>query len=219
MLRRSFFGTFLLLFLLRPQPAAGDSWYVRPDGSGDAPTIQAAIDSASAGDTVEVACGIYHEHDIRMRSGLTLCSANRDAGCATIDAGGRGRCFHCVGLDSATAIVGFTMTGGVARGAGDDCNGGAMFCRHSCHRIANCAFVDNHAECRGGGVYCRDSSPLLSGCVFDGNVDSDDSRGLHGDRSSSPRIHGCHFGEAAGEEETGSGRHGGGKHHGHHHGH
>ncbi|MFQ5510666.1 MAG: T9SS type A sorting domain-containing protein [Candidatus Krumholzibacteriia bacterium] len=35
------------------------TWYIKPDVTGDAPTIQAAIDSASAGDTVLLAPGLF----------------------------------------------------------------------------------------------------------------------------------------------------------------
>ena len=37
---------------------------------------------------------------------------------ALIDAQGRGRCFHCEDLDSATLIEGFTLTGGLVDGRG-----------------------------------------------------------------------------------------------------
>ena len=35
------------------------TWYIKPDGTGDAPTIQAGIHSSMAGDTVLVAAGRY----------------------------------------------------------------------------------------------------------------------------------------------------------------
>lgn len=47
---------------LHALPCPARTWYVTPDGSGDAPTIRAAIDSISyRGDIIELADGIYTE--------------------------------------------------------------------------------------------------------------------------------------------------------------
>jgi pectin methylesterase-like acyl-CoA thioesterase len=42
-----------------PSPSGASVYVVRPDGSGDFPTIQAAIDAAIDGDTVELADGTF----------------------------------------------------------------------------------------------------------------------------------------------------------------
>ena len=58
--------------LLTATPSLARTWYITPDGTGDAPTIQAGVDSSAAGDTVEVACGTYYEHGIVAHVPLTL---------------------------------------------------------------------------------------------------------------------------------------------------
>ena len=50
----------LVSCLLSPgSPTFARTWYITPDGMGDAPTIQAGVDSSSTGDTVLVACGTF----------------------------------------------------------------------------------------------------------------------------------------------------------------
>jgi hypothetical protein len=62
------------------------TWYIKTDGSGDAPTILAGMDSAVAGDTVLIACGTYNEHRIVMKSGVCLRGEVTSPPCVTIDA-------------------------------------------------------------------------------------------------------------------------------------
>lgn len=44
--------------------AEAETWHVYPDGSGNTPTIQSAVDSAISGDVILVAAGVYHQGDI-----------------------------------------------------------------------------------------------------------------------------------------------------------
>jgi hypothetical protein len=72
--------------LLSPAGGPCDTHYVSPEGSDEAPyltpetaatTIQAAVDAATAGDTVSVAPGDYEEHVV-MSDGLALLGSGPD---------------------------------------------------------------------------------------------------------------------------------------------
>jgi hypothetical protein len=51
----------VLLVAVLTATATARTWQIFPDGSGDAPTVQAGLDSAATGDTVLVAPGTYYE--------------------------------------------------------------------------------------------------------------------------------------------------------------
>jgi hypothetical protein len=80
MRRRELIRCLILLTLLLVTPdwsEASRTWSVFLDGSGDAPTIQAAIDSAQSGDVVLVGPGSYEEGWTEIHSkSLTLRSAS-----------------------------------------------------------------------------------------------------------------------------------------------
>jgi len=131
--------------LLLASTAHSRTWYVRPDGTGDAPTIQAAIDAAEPGDEVLLAPGTYTWTNqgasgssmITMKSGVWLHSeAGPDV--TVLDAEKQGRVIFCYGVDSRSTIEGLTLTGG-------------------------------EIEASGGGIYCEESSPTITGNVIDGN--------------------------------------------------
>jgi len=48
--------------ILLPLAAFATTWHVTPDRLGDAPTIQAAIDSSATGDSILVAAGVFPEN-------------------------------------------------------------------------------------------------------------------------------------------------------------
>jgi len=167
----------LSTFLLAAPAASQQTWVIKPDGTGDAPTIQAGIDSASWCDVVLVECGTYYEHDIQMKSGVILQGASLTQPCVTIDAEWNGRVIACLNLVQPTRIEGLILTHGNGEGfpsCGPGC-GGAMYVRNSSLSIVNCTFVDNRAwgmqydEGDGGGLYCKNSSPTLTGCTFSHN--------------------------------------------------
>jgi T5SS/PEP-CTERM-associated repeat protein len=158
-------------------PAAADTIRV-PD---DFPTIQQAIDAATAGDTVLVADGTYTGPENRgldlAGKAITVASELGPAGC-TIDCEGMDRAFlFDDGETAATVVAGFT----IRNGAVDEGNGGAVLCLPdgggvpSSPTFQACVFVDNgvtgsaEETALGGAVHCESSHPTFTDCVFERN--------------------------------------------------
>jgi len=170
-------------------PAAATTIHV----PADEPTIQAGIDAAGAGDIVLVASGTYYEHDIVMKSGVTLMSESGRA-TTTIDAQELGRVFYCENIGSSTTIQGFTITGGHANGSGEDLSGGGMYCYAASPSISGCDFRGNSAMNRGGGINCiQFSSPVLTDVRFVGNSASFEGGGVSARSNSCPVFSACDF--------------------------
>jgi hypothetical protein len=116
----------VLLFLgCSVSPALGATRVVHPDGSGDWPTIQAAISASQPGDVVELTDGTFRgdgnrDLDFRGRA-LTIRSQSGVACACIIDCEGtesnQHRGFNCFSGEGPGSIVqGVTITGGLEAG-------------------------------------------------------------------------------------------------------
>jgi len=199
-MRRLVVPTLLVLAFLLTSSNRGEArtWYIKPDGTGDAPTIKAGIDSAAHGDTVLVECGTYYEHALQMKSGLYLRSSTGQPDCVIIDAENEESVIYCVGVRDGAEIEGFTFTRGLApEPLYGQSGGGGMRMESSRFTTANCAFVNNRAGNSmhpgfGGGLFCLDSSPGLINCSFS------DNEAMHGggmccEDESVPVLNNCVF--------------------------
>jgi predicted outer membrane repeat protein len=173
----------LVIFALCLWTAATDArtWNVRVDGTGDVPTIQAAIEVADSGDVILVAPGRYTwanqggtSHAIfrieRYREGFTL-RGESGPEATIIDAQRQNRVFFIEGQND-LIIDGFTITGGNAPALGDHYGGGIAL-GHSTDLIRNCIFENNEAR-YGGGLFVGGSGggpgATIEHCVFRNNT-------------------------------------------------
>jgi hypothetical protein len=132
------------------------TWFINGDGTGDALTIQAGLDSSQAGDTVLVACGTYFEADINMKSGVRLMSETSSPDCVVIDAQLLGSAILCETDDGSTAIEGLTLT---------NASQGAIRLRWSYDTVENCIFKSNTGPL-GTAVDIWQSAAHFHDCLF-----------------------------------------------------
>jgi hypothetical protein len=148
------------------------------------PNIQAGIDAASSGDTVQVAPGTYHEN-ITMKSGVVIQGAGQ--GISIIDGGGNGFLVTASSVNSAAKLDGFTITNVNATYFG-------MYNYNSSPTVTNCTFSGNSASNGGGMFNFFYSSPTVSNCTFSGNSASNGG-GMYNIYNSSPTVTNCTFSE------------------------
>lgn len=176
--------------LLAASASAARDWSVLPDGTGDAPTIQAAIDSATAGDRVLIAAGTYFEHDISMESGVSLVGG-AGAEATIIDAQGMGRVLSAFYLDDTTLIDGLTLTGGLAPW------GGGLDAEYSSPLIRRCVFRNNAVEGSngglGGGAVFYGGDAVLEDCLFRENSAYNAGGGIYIGEETTTHVTRCLF--------------------------
>ncbi|MCK4548972.1 MAG: hypothetical protein KAU49_02345, partial [Candidatus Krumholzibacteria bacterium] len=162
-----------MIFLFAPA-AGARTWNVNTAGTGDTPTIQAAIDSAGTGDEIVVAPGTYtwssqgHTCDYGMIyfeayvGGFTLRSSSGPE-VTILDAQYQGRVMFVQGQND-IVVDGFTFVNGVAPNDYDA--GGGLIGHLGDPVIRNCVFTGNSARQGGGLWFGGVSAPVIENCVF-----------------------------------------------------
>ncbi|GJM43560.1 MAG: hypothetical protein DHS20C21_04020 [Gemmatimonadota bacterium] len=174
----------LAALLVSPPALSARTWHINPDGTGDAPTIQAGIDSAAVGDTVALSAGEFHEVDLEIPSGMTILGVTEQT---VLDQGLAGSGF------SATGVPFLTLQGLIVRNAdrfgasitGEtetatlvvrDCvfegtQGNGLRFDNIQGAVDRCTFRDNVAG-GGAGIWAGQSgaTALIESSLFTGNT-------------------------------------------------
>jgi predicted outer membrane repeat protein len=184
---------FALLFsLCWTATASGDTYVVSPDGAGDYPTIQAAINAAADGDLILLTAGTFvgsGNRDLRyFGKAITIRSQDGDPNLCRID------CQHAYsgvlfshGEGSAATLEGVTIENGLWE------YGGGISCYRSTPTISNCIFSQCEATGNGAGFHCKGAAPTVTDCVFEGNSSHNYGGGMHCDSTSAAILTNCEF--------------------------
>jgi hypothetical protein len=168
----------LLIVLLLASAAAGETLHVFPDGSGDYPTIQSAINASSDGDSVLLADGLYTgegNRDLLYGSRwIMVCSESGDPDLCIIDCQGSpadphyGMWIDITGSKASPRTM-QGLTGVTVRNAWTEYAGAMHISDGAAPLISHCNFIDNHGEAMGGVVSVSESGGVWENCLFQGN--------------------------------------------------
>lgn len=197
---RRVLGFAAVLILTLSAQASARTWYVDDAGTGDAPTIQAGIDSSSTGDTVLVASGTYRgdgNRDLDLKGkAITVKSESDDPATCIIDCDGtlpephRGFHFHS-GETRLSVVRGFKIINGVIGAAP---GGGGILSESASPTIENCMISENEVLYRGGGVSCRGVSyPLFKECEISSNTAGDYGGGIYCQEWATATVEDCNI--------------------------
>jgi hypothetical protein len=158
----------LLMVLFTFCTASARTWLIRADGTGDAPTIQAGVDSSAAGDTVSLADGIYtgagNKNIDYGGTPITVRSENGVPENCVIDCEGSAIAFHFRSGEGPNSVVeGVTVTHGLG--------GVAVSQYFTGPAVRNCVFLENY----GTAINCIwPSGATIRACSFISNATSVD---------------------------------------------
>jgi hypothetical protein len=149
--------------------AWGETYLVRPDGSGDFPTIAAAVQATLTGDTIILGDGTFtgpENRDLTIQlKDLSLRSESGDPSRCIIDCvGGKPEVSRALLMyRTATSIEGVTFVNG------NGGIGGAVAAWQSSAEIRNCQFVGNVAS-ESGALHFQESLAVVEDCLIANNV-------------------------------------------------
>ncbi len=174
------------VLILLPTVSSARTWYILPDGSGDAPTIQEGINRAEVGDTVLVGPGTYYENIEFMGRDIVV-KSEMGPEVTTIDGSHKEDSVVKIwkGETRATVLEGLTITGGTGYGYETGNHyGGGVFCRDSSPQIVNNHIIKNGFSTNGfgGGIAVLTSieQTTLASPVLTENVIAMNSSGQNG---------------------------------------
>ncbi len=181
-----------------PNPCTAQLYTVSPDGHGDFPTIQAAVDAALPGVVIELSDGVFtgegnRDLDLRGKA-ITLRAASGDPNRCVLSCEGSPTQRHR-GLYLHRGEGGDTVIEGIGFRGGCELFGGAISCDNGASpTIRSCAFSDNVGLSSGGAIACDElSSPTISLCRFEDNRGQVRGGAIACEFGSWPRIEDCDF--------------------------
>jgi hypothetical protein len=193
----------MLVYLSAALPCLANTINVRADGTGDYPTIQAAINAASSGDEVVVQPGTYTGYgNINidfMGKAITVRGATDDPNDCIIDCQST---FNTTGFKfisgeaESSVLKNVTITNG--KGVKEYTSwpsywivGGGIYCVGGSPTITNCIFKNNTVGFNGGGIYSKNGDPVITDSIFISNS-ADYGGGIY-NNNGNIRINNCSF--------------------------
>jgi parallel beta-helix repeat protein len=188
----------LIAILASPlaSPAAATTYVIRPDGTGDFPTIQDAVNGTVDADVIELADGTFTGDGNRdidfLGKAITIRSESGDPDACVIDCEGapgnehRGFYFQS-GEGPGSVLEGITLAN-----AHYSESAGGVYCFNASPTFVRCRFLNSESWYSGGGVFLSEGSPTFTDCVFSGNTAWSSGGGLYL-YDSSPTFTGCTF--------------------------